>query len=54
MSVAERRMLRQICENTQKDNIRNEEICLKIEIAPIDEKMKGSFQIVRSCLEESD
>ena len=54
MSVAKIRMLRLIRENTHKDNIRNEEICLKIGIAPIDEKMERSLKMIRSCLEESD
>ena len=39
MSVAEMRMLRWINGNTRKDRIRNEEIYLKIGVAPIDEKM---------------
>ena len=52
MSVAEMRILRFINENTWKDRIRNEEICLKIGVAPIDEKIKERFEMVWSCLEE--
>ena len=40
MSVAEMRMLRWISENTWKDRIWNEEIYLKIGVAPIDENMR--------------
>jgi len=54
MRVAEMRMLWWISENTQKDGIQNEEICLKIGVAPIDEKMRESLEMVWSCLEESD
>jgi hypothetical protein len=32
-------ILRRICENTRKDRIQNEEICLKIRVAPIVKKM---------------
>ena len=42
MSVVEMRILRFINENTWKGRIRNEEIRLKIGIAPIDEKIKES------------
>lgn len=42
MSVAKMRILRFINENTWKDRIRNEEIHLKIGVAPIDEKIKES------------
>ena len=38
--VAEMRMLSWISWNTQKDRIWNEEICLKIWVAPIDEKIR--------------
>ena len=40
MSVAEMRMLSWISWYTQKVRIRNEEICLKIWVAPIDEKIR--------------
>ena len=40
MSVAEMRILRWTSENTWKDRIWNEEICLKIGVAPIDENMR--------------
>ena len=34
------RMLKWISENTRKDKIQNEEIRIKIRVAPIDEKMR--------------
>ena len=40
MKVAEMRMLRWICDNTIKDKIRNEVIRQKLDVAPIDEKMR--------------
>ena len=40
MSVAEMRILRWTSENTWKDRIWNEEICLKIGVASIDENMR--------------
>ena len=40
MKVAEMRMLRWICGNTIKDKIRNEVIRQRLNVAPIDEKMK--------------
>ena len=40
MSMVEMRMLKWINGYTQNDRIRNEEIHLKIRIAPIDEKMR--------------
>jgi len=40
MSVVEMRMLRWMSGNTRKDRIWNEEICLKIGVAPIDEKLR--------------
>jgi hypothetical protein len=42
MSVIEIRMLRWISGITKKNKIRNEKICLKIGVAPIDEKMRES------------
>ena len=42
MSVAEMGMLRWISGNKRKDGIQNEEIRLKIRMAPIDEKMRES------------
>ena len=39
MSIDEMRMLRQISVNIKIYKIRNKEICLKIRLAPIDEKM---------------
>ena len=42
MSMVEMRMLKWINGYTQNDRIRNEEIHLKIRIAPIDEKMRES------------
>ena len=44
MSVLEMGMLRLISGNTWKHkiHIRNDEICLKIGVVPIDEKMKDS------------
>jgi hypothetical protein len=42
MSVVEMRMVRWISGNTRKYRIRNEKICLKIGVAPIDEKMRES------------
>ena len=40
--MAEMRMLKYISGNKQKDSVRNEEIFLKIRVAPIDEKMRES------------
>ena len=37
------RILRQINGNRTKDGIQNEEILLKIEMTPIDEKMRESY-----------
>jgi hypothetical protein len=42
MSVVEMGMLRWISGNKRKDGIQNEEIRLKIRMAPIDEKMRES------------
>ena len=39
MSVAEMRMLRWMCGNTRRDYVRNEDICTKIGVSPIEEKM---------------
>ena len=36
------RMLRWISGNSRKDKIRNNEICLKIRVGPIDAKMRES------------
>ena len=36
------RMLKWINGNTRKDRIQNEEICLKIGVAPVDEKIRES------------
>ena len=43
MSISEMRMLRWIDGNTQKDRVQNNEICLKIGVAPIDEKIRKSY-----------
>ena len=40
MSVAEMRMFRLISENTHKNRIQNEEIYLKVGVAPINKKMR--------------
>ena len=40
MSIAEMRMLRWMCGNTRRDKVRNEDICTKIGVAPIEEKMR--------------
>ena len=40
MSVAEMRMLRWMCDNTRRNDVRNEDIRTKIDIAPIEEKMR--------------
>ena len=42
-TIVETKILRWISENTLKDKIQNEKICLKIEVAPIDEKMMESY-----------
>lgn len=42
MGVAEMRVLRWISGNIRKDKIWNEEICLKIVVATIDEKIRVS------------
>ena len=39
-SVAEMRMLRWMCGNTRRDKERNEDICIKIGVASIEEKMR--------------
>ena len=54
MNVIEMRIPRWISENTQKYIIWNEEIRLKIGVAPINEKMRESLKMVRSYAEESD
>jgi len=40
MSVAEMHMLRWICDNTRRDRMRNENIRIKIGVAPIKERMR--------------
>ena len=47
MSVARMRMLRWITENIGKDKLQNEEICLKIGLTPINEKMR---RVTWDCL----
>jgi hypothetical protein len=42
MSVIEMRMLKWISGNMKKDTSQIEEICLKIEVASIDEKIRKS------------
>ena len=55
ISVAEMRMLRWISEKVQKNRIRNEKISLKIEVAPINEKIEREWlNMVWSCSKESD
>ena len=39
MSVAEMRMLRWICGHTRMDRVRNDDICDRLEVAPIEEKL---------------
>ena len=49
------RMLRWISEKIQKNRIRNEKISLKIEVAPINEKIEREWlNMVWSCSKESD
>ena len=45
MSVVEMRMSKWIGGNIMKDRMLNEEICLKIDVASIDEKMRESHLI---------
>ena len=45
ISVVEMRMSKWIGGNIMKDRMLNEEICLKIDVAPIDEKMRESHLI---------
>ena len=40
MSIAEKHMLRWMCSNTKRDKLRNEDICTKIDVALIEEKMR--------------
>jgi len=40
MSVVEMRMLRWMCGNTRRDNVRNEDIRTKIGVASIEEMMR--------------
>ena len=40
MSVAERRMLHWMCDNTERDKVRNEDIRTKMSVASIEEKMR--------------
>ena len=51
MSVAEIHMLRWMCGNTRRDKVRNEDILIKIGVAPIEEKMRENhlrwFGLVR-------
>lgn len=47
-------VLKRINENTRNYRIRNEEICLKILMAPIDEKMRESSLRNLSCAKEID
>ena len=39
MSVAEMRMLRWICGHRRMDRVRNDDICDRLEVAPIEEKL---------------
>ena len=39
ISVAEMRMLRLICGHTRRDRVRNDDICDRLGVAPIEEKL---------------
>ena len=39
ISVAEMRMLRWICGHTRRDRVRNDDICDRLGVAPIEEKL---------------
>ena len=49
MSVAEMRMLRWMSGNTRRDKVRNANICTKIGVASIEEKMREPSMMVWSC-----
>jgi hypothetical protein len=36
--IAEMRMLRWICGNTKRDRVRNDDICERLGVAPVEEK----------------
>jgi hypothetical protein len=39
LSVAEMRMLRWICGHTRRDRVRNDDICERLGVAPVEEKL---------------
>jgi hypothetical protein len=39
LSVSEICMLRWICGNTRRDRVRNDDICERLEVAPVEEKL---------------
>jgi hypothetical protein len=39
LSIAEMRMLRWICGNTRRDRVRNDDICERLGVAPVEEKL---------------
>ena len=43
MSVADMRILRWMCGNTRRDKMRNEDVRIKIGVAPIGEKMRENL-----------
>jgi len=43
------RMLRWMCGYTPRDNVRNEDICTKIGVVSIEEKMREPPTMVWSC-----
>ena len=54
MSVAEMRMLRWMCGKTRQDRIRNECIREWVGVAPIEDKLRESFEMVWSYSTETN